>query len=133
LQLRASTSEVASTDTVFRELWNRWRETGLGFTAQEHEQVFVDEAGPAGDESRAIFRDYVRGTVELDYDNYLAHAGYRLLRSKKSEGPWIGAELRGAEVRNVLHGAPGDRGGLAIGDRLVAIDGAALGDDDYPR
>src|SRR5690606_2918068 len=43
------------------------------------------------------------------------------------------AELRGAEVRNVLHGAPGDRGGLAIGDRLVAIDGAALGDDDYPR
>ncbi|HLT37877.1 MAG TPA: hypothetical protein VK034_16445, partial [Enhygromyxa sp.] len=93
LQLRASTSGVASTDTVFRELWKRWRETGLGFTAQELEQVFVDQAGPAGDEIRAIFRDYVRGTVELDYDNYLAHAGYRLLRSKKSEGPWIGAEL----------------------------------------
>jgi predicted metalloprotease with PDZ domain len=133
LQLRASSQGVASTDTVFRELWKRWRDTGLGFTAQELEQVFIDQAGAGADEVRAIFRDYVRGTVELDYDKYLAHAGYRLVRGKKSEGPWIGAELSGVEVRNVLHGAPGDLGGLANGDRVVAIDGATVDAENYPR
>jgi predicted metalloprotease with PDZ domain len=133
LQLRASSSGLASTDTVFRELWKRWRETGLGLTAQELEQAFVDQAGPGADEVRAIFRDHVRGTVELDYDKYLAHAGYRLLRGKKSEGPWIGAELSGVEVRNVLHDAPGDRGGLASGDRIVAIDGSAVNQENYAR
>lgn len=133
LQLRASTHGVASTDTVFRALWQRWRDTGLGFTAQELEQLFVDQAGPGGEEIRAIFRDYVRGTVELDYDKYLAHAGYRLERGQKSQGPWIQAEVAGVEVRNVLHGGPGDRGGLASGDRIVAIDGAAVSEDNYAR
>lgn len=133
LQLRASTHGVASTDTVFRELWERWRETGLGISAQELEQVFVDQAGPAGGEIQAIFRDYVRGTVELDYNKYLAHAGYELVRGKKSEGPWIGAEVAGTDVRSVVHGAPGDRGGLANGDRIVAIDGAAVAEDNYAR
>jgi predicted metalloprotease with PDZ domain len=133
LQLRASTQGLASTDTVFRELWKRWRDTGLGITSQELEQVFVDQAGAGADEVRAIFRDYVRGTVELDYDKYLAHAGYRLVRGKKSEGPWIGAEVAGVEVRNVLHGAPGDLGGLANGDRIVAIDGAAVDAENAAR
>jgi predicted metalloprotease with PDZ domain len=137
LQLRASTSGRASTDTVFSELWQRYRATGLGITATELEQVFVDQAtlgGPAAaEEIRAMFRDYVRGTVELDYDRYLAHAGLRLDRSRKSVGPWIGAEVRSVEVRSVVHGAPGDAGGLANGDRIMAIDGAPVSGEDYPR
>jgi predicted metalloprotease with PDZ domain len=137
LQLRASTSGRASTDTVFRELWRRWRDTGLGITPAELEQVFVDQAmlgGPAAaEEIRVMFRDYVRGTVELDYDRYLVHAGLRLVRRSKSVGPWIGAEVRGVEVRNVVHGAPGDAGGLAIGDRIMAIDGAPVTGDEYSR
>ena len=137
LHLRAATSGRASTDTVFRELWRRWRDTGLGLTAAELEQVFVDQAmlggQAAADEVRAMFRDYVRGTVELDYDRYLAYAGLRLDRGRTRPGPWIGAEVAGTEVRNVVHGAPGDAGGLATGDRILAIDGAPVEADGYPR
>jgi len=128
LHLRHGTGGQASTDTVFRELWKRWRETGLGLTPAELEQVFIAAAGAgaAADGVKAIFRDYVRGTVELDYDAYLAHAGYRLRRTIKDEGPWIGAQLGGVDVRNVIHGSPGDRGGLANGDKIVAINGQAV-------
>jgi predicted metalloprotease with PDZ domain len=137
LQLRATSQGLASTDTLFRALWQRWRETGLGLTPQELEDAFVEQVAKYGDaavdEIRAIFADYVRGVVELDYDKYLAHAGYRLQRSVKAEGPWIGVELSGARVRNVLHDAPGDRAGLANGDELVAINGRAVDGSSYAR
>ncbi|PRQ02551.1 M61 glycyl aminopeptidase [Enhygromyxa salina] len=127
LHLRASSQGLASTDTVFQELWKRWRATGLGLSPQDLEQVFVDQAGPGADEVRQMFADYVRGTVELDYDRYLAHAGYRLERTIKQRGPWIGAEVSGEDagvaVRWVEHGGPADLGGLADGDVIQAIDG----------
>lgn len=133
LQLRKSSNGQASTDTVFRELWKRWRDTGLGLTAKQLEQAFVDQAGSGADEVRAIFRDYVRGTVELDYDKYLAYAGYRLARTLQQQGPWIGADVSGVAVRNVVHGTPGDRGGLASGDRIMAIDGHPVDESSYAR
>ena len=131
LHLRKVSKGQRSTDTVFQELWQRWRDTGLGLTPAELEQVFVDQAGgedsPGGQEVRAMFRDYVHGTAELDYDRYLAHAGYALERSIVDEGaPWLGIDVRWREgelqVDSVIHGGPADAGGLGSGDVIVAID-----------
>jgi predicted metalloprotease with PDZ domain len=130
LHLRATTGGQASTDTVFRALWQRFRDTGLGLSPTELEQAFVDQAGAGADELRKMFVDYVNGTVELDYDRYLAHAGYKLERKREKVGPWIGATIHPSGpaggpmvVRSVEHGGPGDLGGLADGDSLRAIDG----------
>lgn len=132
LHLRHASHGQVSTDTVFRELWARWRETGLGLTPAQLEQAFVDAlpAGEARDETQRIFADYVHGVVELDYDRYLGHAGYRLDRQQKSVGPWIGARVEvregGLVLADVEHDSPADQGGLGSGDRLEAIDGHAL-------
>src|SRR5690606_24900234 len=102
-------------------------------------QVFVDQAGQGGaDEIRRMFADYVRGTVELDYDRYLAHVGYRLERKRDPLGPRIGATTQAGggavRVRSVMHDGPGDRGGLADGDVIRAIDGQLIRDErDYAR
>jgi predicted metalloprotease with PDZ domain len=137
LHLRHATGELASTDSVFRALWKQWRETGLGLTPAQLEQAFVEQAGPGADELRKMFADYVRGTAPLDYDRYLAHAGYRLLRQLDHPGPWIGAsvERQGEQlrVRLVEHDGPGDRGGLADGDVIRAIDGRHVGPDAYAK
>jgi predicted metalloprotease with PDZ domain len=130
LHLRATTNGQASTDTVFRALWQRFRATGLGLTPTELEQAFIDQAGADADELRRMFADYVHGVAEIDYDRYLAHAGYKLERKREKLGPWIGATIpmpaRTGDpivVRCVEHGGPGDRGGLADGDVLRIIDG----------
>ena len=135
LHLRASTSGQASTDTVFQALWQRWRENGLGLTPTELEQAFLDQAGPGADELRQMFNDYVRGVAELDYDRYLAHAGYKLERKREKVGPWIGAVLEHGQlrVRSVEHDGPGDRGGLGDGDVLRAIDGQVIEAGNYER
>ncbi|MFV8749155.1 M61 family metallopeptidase [Nannocystaceae bacterium ST9] len=132
LHLRACSKGTASTDTVFAELWKRWRETGLGLSPEQLEQVFVEAlpAGPCRDETTAIFRDYVHGVVELDYDRYLALAGYRLDRSQKNVGPWIGVSVtagrEGVVIDDVEFDSPADRGGLGTGDRLRSVDGHAI-------
>lgn len=144
LHLRGTTGGQASTDTVFRTLWQRWRETGLGLTPAELEQAFVDQAGVKGgtgvDELRKMFADYVRGTTPIDYDRYLAHAGYRLERKRDKIGPWIGATVQPPAysggpmvVRSVEHGGPGDRGGLADGDVLRAIDSHPMTGNNYEK
>jgi predicted metalloprotease with PDZ domain len=140
LHLRHATNGQASTDTLFRELWQRWRETGLGLTPAELEQAFIDQAGPGADELRRMFTDYVHGTAELDYDRYLAHAGYRLERKRDKVGPWIGATLappphggNAVVIRCVEHDGPGDRGGLADGDVLRSIDGHPLSSGTYEK
>jgi predicted metalloprotease with PDZ domain len=135
LALRHASKGQASTDTVYRELWQRWRETGLGLTPEQLEQAFIDQAGAGADEIRQIFTDYVHGLEELDYDRYLAHAGYRLERSLRHHGPWIGVDVRRAHgevhAQLVTHDGPGDRGGLADGDRIQAIDDHVITADNY--
>ncbi|KIG15139.1 hypothetical protein DB30_05839 [Enhygromyxa salina] len=137
LHLRKSSQGLASTDTVFRELWKRWRETGLGLSPQQLEQAFIDQAGTGADELRQMFNDYVRGTTELDYDRYLAHAGYRLERKIKQLGPWIGVDIdrRGSTLiaRNVEHGGPADLGGVADGDELSQINGRPIDAGNYDK
>jgi predicted metalloprotease with PDZ domain len=140
LHLRHATGGQASTDTVFRELWQRWRDTGLGLTPAELEQAFIDQAGPGADELRRMFADYVHGTAELDYDRYLAHAGYRLERKREKLGPWIGVILAAPApggdavvIRCVEHDGPGDRGGLADGDVLRTIDGHPVAPGSYEK
>ena len=136
LHLRQASKGQASTDTVFRALWKRWRETGLGLTPEQLEQAFVEALPPgeARDETSRIFRDYVHGVVELDYDRYLGLAGYRLERQQKNVGPSIGATFEARQgsltLTEVERDSPADRGGLGTGDRLKAIDGHALTSSD---
>jgi len=135
LHLRHATKGQASTDSLFRALWDRYRETGLGLTPAALEQAFMDQAkldvtGAALEHMREMYDAYVHGTAELDYDRYLAHAGYRLDRTIDDRGPWIGAEIRsvGGELvaHSVDHESPADRAGIGDGDVIVSIDDHAL-------
>ena len=142
LHLRHATKGQASTDTLYRELWRRWREGGLGLSPAQLEQAFMDQAaldttGAAAKELAQLYADYVHGTVELDYDRFLAHAGYRLERTIFEPGPWIGADVRKRngrhEVDTVNHEGPADLGGMADGDVLLSVDGHALASTSYTK
>ncbi len=134
LELRRISGGQRSVDTVMRELWARYQRIGTGLGPGELEQVFVTQGGAAGAEVSDLFRRYVHGFEEIDYNRHLGLAGYRLDVSQVDVGGDIQVVYgEGATLDLVRPGGPADKAGLANGDVIVAIDGLKMNPNDIPR
>ncbi|MEZ4451375.1 MAG: PDZ domain-containing protein [Nannocystaceae bacterium] len=134
LELRRLTAGQSSLDTVFRELWARFRESGRGVAPSELEQIVLRQGGlmgGAGTETmKKLYAEYVHGLVELDYNAHLAAAGYALTTTVDEPGGDLGwtidARDGGVVVTQIVEGSAADKGGLSIGDRVIALDGLSV-------
>lgn len=139
LMLRLESNGKCSLDTVMRECWQQYGETGSGMPERGLESVASRHSGI---DLSDFFTRYVRGTHELPLEQLLAKFGVKL-RLRPSEGlqdmggkpakpgqklaPWLGATLanqNGGAVFSVVHAdSPAESAGIAAGDEAVAIDG----------
>jgi predicted metalloprotease with PDZ domain len=131
LELRRISGGQRSLDTVMRDLYARWKASGAGISPVELEQIFVAAGGAAGAEISELFRKYVHGFDEIEYGRHLRLAGYKLdpVQDRGGDLEVVFADSddgRGARIELVRQGGPGDKGGLANGDVLVAIDGLKI-------
>lgn len=137
LELRRISGGQRSVDTVMRELWARYQRLGTGLGPAELEQAFVGQGGAAGAEVSDLFRRYVHGFDEIDYNRHLGLAGYRLEVSQGAVGGDLDVVFgeRGGEalLELVRVGGPADKAGLANGDVIVAIDGLKVNARDAQR
>lgn len=140
LTIRAQTESKLSLDTVMRECWRRWGQSGEGMPERGLEAVCAEVTGlDLGD----FFEASVRGTDDLPLDELLDKFGvtYHLRKAasrddkggKPANGdaaPWLGASLveqGGKSVFTVVaNGGPAERAGIGPGDVAVALDGIAL-------
>lgn len=126
LEIRRISGGARSVDSVMRELWGRYLKQGTGIGPGELEQTFVLQGGAAGSEVTDLFRRYVHGFDEIDYNRHLGLAGYKLEVSQAEVGGDIEAVIGGdaSPVLEVVRaGGPADKAGLGNGDVIVAIDG----------
>ncbi|AHF04842.1 peptidase M61 [Marichromatium purpuratum 984] len=150
LTLRQRSAGACSLDTVMRALWTRHGRTGVGVAERGIEALAEEVSGLELDD---FFATALDSTDELDLAPLLATLGiemrWRPARDAKDLGGCVerfepveapatlGVRLApGAPegvVRHVLAGSPGERAGLAPGDRLVALDGLRVGADDFER
>ncbi len=139
LEIRHRTENARSLDTVFSELWAEFRRTGAGI---DDEAFWGRIERAAGTELGEFYRDYIRGTRELDLDQFVRHAGLSFGPvPRPSSGPesalpgYLGIEFANeggrVRVKEVLDGGPGRRAGLAPGDEIVALDGARVLHDGF--
>lgn len=139
LEIRRISGGQRSVDTVMRELWARHLRLGTGLGPTELEQIFVSQGGAAGTEITDLFRRYVHGFDEIDYNRHLGLAGYRLEQSQTDAGGDIEATIGerpgdGAAVLDLVQaGGPAEKAGLSNGDVIVAIDGLKVNSKDAPR
>lgn len=131
LELRRATAGQASMDSIFAELWRRFRENAKGIYPSELEALFIRQAGVGGADEKVkkLFADYVHGLVELDYNKHLEAAGYVLSVDVDASIGDLGIDLGGGKdvkIHRVVPDGPGEAGGLASGDEIVAIDGRAV-------
>jgi predicted metalloprotease with PDZ domain len=86
-----------------------------------------------------LFRRYVHGFEEIDYNNHLGLAGYRLEVSQAEVGGDIEVVFgeRAGDAAAVIElaraGGPAEKAGLGNGDVIVAIDGIKVNAKDAQR
>ena len=127
LEIRSSSQNKHSLDDVMRAMYHRFPRTGHGYTVDDFQKVCEEYAGKSFTD---FFTDYVEGTKPLPWETVLRHAGLQL-SAKESEGPWVGVSTRGTGdrtiVRLVIEGSPAEKGGLNVGDELLALNGFRVG------
>lgn len=123
LELRRLTHGRASLDHVLRTLWDRYPD---GYPEGAPRGV-VEEFG--GREA-ADFLEHLVARAEPLNLSPLRAVGLRFVLDGEGTVPDTGLETSGenapAEVRTVRHESPGERAGIAPGDRLLALDGLEL-------
>ncbi len=142
LEIRGRTKGRKSLDDVMRALWEDWGRRGVGFPEPEFKRTVERVAGSKFDE---FWWDYIDGTVEIDFDRFLRHAGCRLAKEPKKEDDrplparktWLGIVGGRAGdrvlVTTVRAGSPAEGGGICARDEIVAIDNARVGADDWEK
>lgn len=139
LMLRLESNGKCTLDTVMRECWEQFGETGTGMPERGLESV---ASRLSGTDLSDFFTRYVRGTHELPLEQMLGKFGVTLCL-RPSEGrrdlggkaakpgrklaPWLGVKLvnsNGRAVFSIVHAdSPAERAGIAAADEAVAIDG----------
>ncbi|RYZ40512.1 MAG: M61 family peptidase, partial [Sphingobacteriales bacterium] len=88
VDIRNVTQNKKSLDDVMRLLWDNYKKTGRGFTDAELQKAFETVAGKSYDD---FFRNHIFGTKTIDYNQYFAYAGLKLVNSNASNNePQLG-------------------------------------------
>jgi len=128
LAIRRHSGNRRSLDDVMRRLNTEYAKRGRFFEDTEALERLATEA--AGHDMRNFFDDVIRRPAPIAWDALLGYAGLRL-ESQQTKVPTLGIEAGRAPGQGVTVGAldpggPGDKAGLRVGDRLVAVNGRAV-------
>ena len=148
VQLRLATAGEKDLDSLLRLLWTDFGQKNRPVPEGEIEARALALAGSDLD---GFFDRYVHDTEELPLERWLAElgVGMRLRPStgakdvggvvpadvpdpapRKAIGAVFEADPQGARVTRVVEGSPAQRGGLAVGDLVVALDGLKVVPED---
>lgn len=126
LKIRHESHNRKSLDDAMRSLYREYYQgKARGFTDAEFRQECEKAAGGPLAE---VF-DYASSSREMDYAKYLAYAGLRVeTTAEDAAGAYLGVNTRtqddGLWITDVAPGTPAQSAGLAVGDRLVSVEGA---------
>jgi predicted metalloprotease with PDZ domain len=129
LAIRRGSHNAHSLDDLMRQL-NRDFAKRHRFFTQADLRTIASELAPGFTDVDDFFRDYVSGTKELDYDEYLRYAGLRLVTTTAAQASLGFRAARSFDgpitVESVDAGSNAARAGLEKGDVLVEMNGRTL-------
>lgn len=129
LEIINDTKGKNSLDDVMRYMYNEYyKEKKRGYTDAEFKQAVEKFAGKNLDD---FYAKYINGLTPVDFNIYLANAGYKLTDElADSNYPALGiTQVAGTNrliVAGVLRGGSAWVSGINVNDEIVAIDAEAL-------
>lgn len=123
LMIRDRSDNRRSMDDVLQQLWQQFGQDEVGYTPAQLQQILE---GVAGRDLAEFYANYLDGTVDLPFDDYLAPFGLCLAPVvEDGASPFWGGSLKSdkgkAVIKWVETGSPAQQAGLDSGDELVAI------------
>jgi predicted metalloprotease with PDZ domain len=130
LDIRRRTGGAKSLDDVMRWMWqnfylgtrNSYYLPGHGYSQNDFERALEAVVGASYAD---FFRDYVSGTIEIPYNEFLSPAGLEL-ECLPAANPYLGLSLNGNVVAGVDPEGPGAIAGFGIGDQIQYVNGQAV-------
>ena len=122
-----------SLDDWMRTVWHEHPDVDRPYTLNDLERALAETTGDAAF-AKQFFDRHVTGKEPLDYKSAVAPAGL-LLRKANSGKAWWGNEDvsfsagRGEIKSGTIQGSPIYRAGLERGDRILSVNGNAVGSD----
>jgi len=133
IQIRDATDNHKSLDDVLRKLNQDYAQQEKFYDESEGIRRAVEDV--SGAQFGEFFRDYVTGTADVPYAEFLAKAGLELkqeMRRTADLGFWPGfAPGTGMQVTAVEAGGRAEAAGLHAGDILLALNGEDVMRDPY--
>jgi predicted metalloprotease with PDZ domain len=125
LRIRQLTNGRKSLRDLFQWMNEEYAKKGLNFPDSDGVQHAAEAV--AGQSFAEFFHDYVAGVRELPYDDFFGFVGLQLAETTSST-PSAGFETASfldspPEVTSVVSGSEAERAGIAVGDRIVEING----------
>lgn len=131
-KIRKATGGKRSLDDVMKLAYRRYGWPKKGFPERGFEELCEDVAGK---KFAAFWRNHVRGTKELNYDEFLDVYGLEFKRTEEGFEPWLGimAGKKGGvlQVRAVHAEGPGRKAGLQPRDEILALNGHKVDDKSF--
>lgn len=132
LEIANRTAGAKSLDDVMRLMWERARDEGAAFDADDIRAVCEEVAGGS---FKTFFDRYVFGAGAIPFEEYFELAGYHLAIDEKATrerdrfgylGIYIGESNGRVRIDGVVRGTPAWRDGLNYGDEILAVDGVQV-------
>lgn len=125
LLIRARYSNKRSLDDVMRQMWRQFGKEEIGYTPKQLRRVIELVVGR---DLSNFFENYINGTVELPFNEYLEPFGLQLISFEDNEPvPFLGMITQTDNSQELIKfveaGSPAELAGIDAGDQLLAIDG----------
>ena len=124
LLIRERHNHQKSLDNVMVQMWQQFGQPEIGFTPDELKKVIESVAET---DLTDFFQQYIYGTAELPYNDYLETVGLQLKAETSETAPQMGIKVvndAGVEkIQFVESGSPAEAAGVESGDELLAING----------
>lgn len=130
--IREGSANERSLDTVMREMYDRFGKTGKGYTREDYKSIAESHSGRNLD---AYFDEVISGTVALEPRLELAarYFGLQFIRSLANSrhehffGLRVSVSNGIATVEHIHEGSPAMESGLAVSDRIIAVNRMRIG------
>jgi len=123
LLIRERHGNQRSLDQVMQQMWQQFGKPEVGFTPEDLQHAIESVAGT---DLTEFFRQYLHGTDELPFNDYLKPFGLQL-QADGNDIPYLGMTVKAEQGRDLVkfveQGSPAQIVGLDAGDELLAING----------
>ncbi|MDH5403390.1 MAG: PDZ domain-containing protein [Candidatus Heimdallarchaeota archaeon] len=121
IEIRKQSNWKYSLDTVFRYLYERYKEDPInGFNENALQSIIETNTNTNLDD---FWEKFIDGTTEIEFNPFFNEIGLTITSTPKEDKPYLGINFQEGtlKINSIDYNSPGTEANLSVGDELIAI------------